>query len=703
MKPPLLMKGAAHTIRSLSAFCVLFFNLVNLISAAPQLDKVIHERRVQNSLWRRQEEYQSIVGPSFLVTLEFGLKQSNLHTLHDELMKVSHPDSPSYGSHWSPEKVRQYFSPSEEAIREVTAWLKSQRSDWGGNYQPKMSKGGTWLNIQLPLSEAEKLLDTKYHVYLHGETGQTHIACEDYKVPQSLFQHIDIVLPTVHFDTMPTANKYQYAGVNQDGGNISRKRKRGTPTGELFAAPKIFPVPGAARRLGNPSSGNIPHYSEDFNPSQISSMKHDLANCANVTTIDCLKALYKFGDYQMTSPTKHTLAIVEYTPQSVIYKDMDMFFATFSPKVNGSRPNLIAIDGGELNQETTEFGLNGESNLDLQYSMPLVHPLNRSDLCLMIFGTITGLDLALQVGDPEIGGSFNNFLDALDSSYCSSPLDPMQDGLYPNPRGYPKRDCGIVQPANVISTSYGMNEADAIPSYLIRQCNEYGKLGLMGTSFLFSSGDNGVAGNRGVCLNRDGSQSVEGKIFNPSFPGTCPYVTSIGATQVALGKTVQDPEVACFTKIQSGGGFSNVFKMPSYQVSAVKDFFHNHPPKISQDRYNSSMRTRGFPDLSANGANYVVAVEGKFGLVYGTSASAPVVASMITMINDARISLGKKPVGFINPAIYSSRLRKAFNDIKDGTNPGCDTEGFSAVPGWDPVTGLGTMDFSKFLPIWKRL
>ncbi|KAI9608059.1 hypothetical protein H4Q26_005513 [Puccinia striiformis f. sp. tritici PST-130] len=527
-----------------------------------------------------------------------------------------------------------------------------------------MSKGGTWLNIQLPLSEAEKLLDTKYHVYLHGETGQTHIACEDYKVPQSLFQHIDIVLPTVHFDTMPTANKYQYAGVNQDGGNISRKRKRGTPPWKYSALLRRF--------------------------QSVSNLEYETRSCKLRKCDDnrLLESLYKFGDYQMTSPTKHTLAIVEYTPQSVIYKDMDMFFATFSPKVNGSRPNLIAIDGGELNQETTEFGLNGESNLDLQYSMPLVHPLNIS---------------LYQVGDPEIGGSFNNFLDALDSSYCSSPLDPMQDGLYPNPRGYPKRDCGIVQPANVISTSYGMNEADAIPSYLIRQCNEYGKLGLMGTSFLFSSGDNGVAGNRGVCLNRDGSQSVEGKIFNPSFPGTCPYVTSIGATQVALGKTVQDPEVACFTKIQSGGGFSNVFKMPSYQVSAVKDFFHNHPPKISQDRYNSSMRTRGFPDLSANGANYVVAVEGKFGLVYGTSASAPVVASMITMINDARISLGKKPVGFINPAIYSSRLRKAFNDIKDGTNPGCDTEGFSAVPGWDPVTGLGTMDFSKFLPIWKRL
>ncbi|KAI9626310.1 hypothetical protein KEM48_010562 [Puccinia striiformis f. sp. tritici PST-130] len=561
--------------------------MVILISAAPQLDKVIHEKRVPNSLWRRQEEYHSVVGPSFLVTLEFGLKQSNLHTLHDELMKVSHPDSQNYGSHWSPEQVREYFSPSEEAIREVAAWLKSQSSELG-----------------------EKLLDTKYHVYLHEETGQTHIACEDYKLPARLFEHIDIVLPTVHFDTIPAANKYQYAGVSQDGGKLPKKRKRETSIGQSFSAPKTFPVPGAAHRLGNPSSGNIPHYSKNFNPPQISSMKHDLANCANVTTIECLKALYKFGDYKMTSPTKHSLAIVEYTPQSVIYKDMDLFFSTFAPKVKGSRPNLIPIDGGELNQETKEFGLNGESNLDLQYSMPLVHPLNIS---------------LYQVGDPEIGASFNNFLDALDSSYCSSPLDPMQDGLYPNPRGYPKRDCGNVKPAHVISTSYGMNEADAVPAYLIRQCNEYGKLGLMGTSFLFSSGDNGVAGNRGVCLNRDGSQSVEGKVV----------------------------AYASF----------ELYSLLTVDILRLES---------------------------------VVAVEGTFGLVYGTSASAPVVASMITMINDARINLGKKPVGFINPAIYSSRFRKAFNDIKNGTNPGCDTEGFSAVPGWDPVTGLGTMDFSKF-------
>jgi len=49
--------------------------------------------------------------------------------------------------------------------------------------------------------------------------------------------------------------------------------------------------------------------------------------------------------------------------------------------------------------------------------------------------------------------------------------------------------------------------------------------------------------------------------------------------------------------------------------------------------------------------NRFSAVDGEFGLVYGTSASAPVFGSIITLINDARLAIGKRPVGFINPIV----------------------------------------------------
>ena len=34
-----------------------------------------------------------------------------------------------------------------------------------------------------------------------------------------------------------------------------------------------------------------------------------------------------------------------------------------------------------------------------------------------------------------------------------------------------------------------------------------------------------------------------------------------------------------------------------------------------------------------------------------------------------------------------------FNDIVNGSNANCKSGGFKAVPGWDPVTGLGSPDF----------
>ena len=50
-------------------------------------------------------------------------------------------------------------------------------------------------------------------------------------------------------------------------------------------------------------------------------------------------------------------------------------------------------------------------------------------------------------------------------------------------------------------------------------------------------------------------------------------------------------------------------------------------------------------------ANYVVAIQGEYYLVYGTSASSPVMAAILSAVNDARLAIGKKPIGFINPTV----------------------------------------------------
>merc|ERR1712187_2589 len=92
----------------------------------------------------------------------------------------------------------------------------------------------------------------------------------------------------------------------------------------------------------------------------------------------------------------------------------------------------------------------------------------------------------------------------------------------------------------------------------------------------------------------------------------------------------------------------------------------------------------------------------------GTSASAPAVASMISLLNDERTKVGKT-LGSVNALFYKNP--KAFTDITVGTNGVKDDSGHGADPeagwhceeGWDAVTGLGTPDFSKLLTIVQEL
>jgi tripeptidyl-peptidase-1 len=64
-------------------------------------------------------------------------------------------------------------------------------------------------------------------------------------------------------------------------------------------------------------------------------------------------------------------------------------------------------------------------------------------------------------------------------------------------------------------------------------------------------------------------------------------------------------------------------------------------------------------------------------------------------------SQARKLLGFINPVLYAHP--EILNDITNGTNPGCGTEGFKAVKGWDPASGLGTPNYGKMLRLWLSL
>ena len=113
-----------------------------------------------------------------------------------------------------------------------------------------------------------------------------------------------------------------------------------------------------------------------------------------------------------------------------------------------------------------------------------------------------------------------------------------------------------------------------------------------------------------------------------------------------------------------------------------------------------SKNGRATPDVSALGEGYQVTANGKTLSVGGTSASAPTFAAMISLINEARMAVGKSALGYLNPFIYKNA--NAFRDVTIGSNKigrgGIAWKyGWNCTEGWDPATGHGTPDFQRLL------
>jgi tripeptidyl-peptidase-1 len=255
-------------------------------------------------------------------------------------------------------------------------------------------------------------------------------------------------------------------------------------------------------------------------------------------------------------------------------------------------------------------------------------------------------------------------------------------------------------PPLVHSISYGAIEPE-LPKFVANQFNtEAQKLGVQGVSIFVSSGDDGVA-------NFQARSNPKKCGYNPSFPASSPYVTAVGATQ---GPESGTAEIACTSDqggvITTGGGFSTIFSTPSYQKNTISGYFSSlNASQQPASGYNTA--GRGYPDIALAGYNYEVVIGGKTYALSGTSASAPVVAGFASLVNAARLKAGKKPLGFINQALYQNGAQVS-NDVTSGENNCaasrvCCDQGFFASAGWDPLTGFGSLDYQKFYDVFYNL
>lgn len=361
--------------------------------------------------------------------------------------------------------------------------------------------------------------------------------------------------------------------------------------------------------------------------------------------------------------------------------------------------------------------IGGESLVDFELAYSLVYP--QEITLYQAEATSKQYNLTeRKYGNMNITGNVlgvSTFLDALDGAFCTKA--DREAGV----------DCGTIELTRVLSMSYGWNELFIPEAFAKRACAEYMKFALKGHTIVVSSGDFGPAGKNQLTLGQSDvptngcidlkhlySYSYNGTIFNPQFPAVCPWVTTVGGTQLDRHDTAGDAERALHIRSKletpypqvytfgTSGGVSNYFPMPEYQKCAVDGYFKNYDPGYPTYEYsgvdsigaNGGIYARGgraFPDIAANGAHMATFLDGEF---YpqgetGTSLSAPIFASIITLINQERTNAGKGPVGFVNPVIY--KHPEFFRDITRGNVPGCHTSGFSAVEGWDPTTGLGKL------------
>ncbi|KAI0470504.1 tripeptidyl-peptidase 1 [Xylariaceae sp. FL0804] len=242
-------------------------------------------------------------------------------------------------------------------------------------------------------------------------------------------------------------------------------------------------------------------------------------------------------------------------------------------------------------------------------------------------------------------------------------------------------------PPQVLSVSWSDTERTVPERYARRACDLFAQLAARGVSTLVATGNGGAVGTaRGDCVGPDDGQWR----LESTFPATCPWVTAVGAT-AAYGS------VASF----SNSGFSNYFGRPAWQdadadayLALINGTDNDHP-----GLYNASGRAT--PDVAVLGDNYIVVSRGGVSSNDGTSASTPVFASMVALLNDLRLRQGKPVLGFLNPILYSDGVKGLFTDVSDGlTTTGCanatyNVGGWATTEGWDAATGLGTPDFAK--------
>jgi subtilase family serine protease len=243
--------------------------------------------------------------------------------------------------------------------------------------------------------------------------------------------------------------------------------------------------------------------------------------------------------------------------------------------------------------------------------------------------------------------------------------------------------------ASIVTNSFGEPAQYSTLNSTWDQVFEIGAV--EGIGFFFSSGDSGYEG-----VGEDSASSGD----QVDYPTSSPWVTSVGGTSLAIGKTsnyewetswgtLLDPLATSGTSWQytppglypdyydgsGGGGVSTVYTQPFYQRGVVPSSLSENPPTGP-----STTKYRVVPDVSAladpstgflvgettlqpNGTTYAFSLS----RIGGTSVASPTFAGIEADAQQAFDSAHHSTavIGFANPLIYSLYGTRAYHDVTD--------------------------------------
>jgi subtilase family serine protease len=233
--------------------------------------------------------------------------------------------------------------------------------------------------------------------------------------------------------------------------------------------------------------------------------------------------------------------------------------------------------------------------------------------------------------------------------------------------------------SKVVNYSWGACESDVTASHRKSMDTIFARAVAQGVNIMIASGDNGSD-----CKN-NGTTVAD-------FPSVEPYVVAVGGTTLDLnGAPSETAWSGSGTKGGSGGGVSTLFGAASFQADLPAPYnAHRSYPDVSFNANPASGEPTWVhfnlkkPTVVPKTAQYVV--------LGGTSIAAPQWSGFMALVGQAR---GSKALGFLNPIIYSLAAQNQttyFNDITSGSNGT-----YNAGPGWDAVTGWGSMKAEQLL------